>query len=153
MAYNAAVFGSPSITGGYSDSFATRAASFDLVNYFGNVALALVHPVRGLFVYSPFLIFLIPGLPAAWRKAPGWVQGSAIGGVLYLLFQLKANRYSGGDSFWGYRYPLEALAAAGPLLLLSYTEWIRQQSALLRRLFLYAAVGSIVLTAMGAIYF
>ena len=123
------------------------------MNYFGNVALALVHPVRGLLVYSPFLIFLIPGLPAAWRKAPGWVQGSAIGGVLYLLFQLKANRYSGGDSFWGYRYPLEALAAAGPLLLLSYTEWLRQQSALLRRLFLYAAAGSIVLTAMGAIYF
>lgn len=152
-AFNAAVFGSPSITGGYSDAFATRTASLDILDYLGNVALALVDPARGLLVFSPFLILLIPGIPAAWRKAPSWVRGSAIGGVVYLLVQLKANRYSGGDSFWGYRYPLETLAATAPLLLLAYTEWLRHQSALLRRAFVYAAVGSIVLTALGSIYF
>ena len=104
-------------------------------------------------LYSPFLILLIPGLPAAWRKAPAWVRGSAIGGVAYLLLQLKANRYSGGDSFWGYRYPLEMLAASAPLLLLAYTEWVRHRSDLLRRVFMYTVVASIVLTATGAVYF
>ncbi|MDJ0662940.1 MAG: hypothetical protein QNJ75_00170 [Acidimicrobiia bacterium] len=153
IAFNAAVFGSPSITGGYASSFAERATDFDLARFGGNLVLALVHPERGLLVYSPFLILLIPGLLAAWRKAPAWVQGSAIGGAAYLLLQLKANRYSGGDSFWGYRYPLEMLAAGAPLLLLSYTEWLRHRSKLYQRVFLYAIVASIVIAALGAVYF
>ncbi len=153
VAFNAVVFGSPSITGGYSDVFAERAASLNLVDFVGNVLLALIHPARGLLLYSPFLILLLPGLPAAWRKAPSWVRGAAIGGVAYLLLQLKANRYSGGDSFWGYRYPLEMLAATAPLLLLTYTEWIRHRSPLLRRFFVYSVVASVALTAMGAVYY
>lgn len=153
IAFNAAVFGSPSISGGYSDSFASSATSLDLLGFARNIVLALVHPVRGLLVYSPFLVVLIPGIPAAWRRAPGWVRGSAIGGVLYLLLQLKANRYSGGDTFWGYRYPLEMLAASAPLLLLSYTEWVRVRSATVRRVFLYTVVVSVLLTAAGAVYY
>jgi alpha-1,2-mannosyltransferase len=151
--FNSVVFGSPSITGGYSGSFATRAASFDVLDYLGNIILALVHLERGLLIFSPFLILLIPGLRAGWRAAPAWVRGSAVGGLLYLLLQLKANRYSGGVGFWGYRYPLETLAAAAPLLLLSYTEWLRHRSDLLQRVFLWLIAGSIGLTALGAVVF
>jgi alpha-1,2-mannosyltransferase len=153
IAYNDIVFGSPSITGGYSGTFAEQAVSLNLLSWGRNIFLALVDPARGLLVYSPFLILLIPGIAAAWRKAPGWVRGSALGGLAYILLQLKANRFSGGDTFWGYRYPLEMLAAAAPLLLLSYTEWVRHQSALLKRIFLYTVIASILLTAVGAIYF
>jgi hypothetical protein len=149
--YNAAVFGSASISGGYGATFGNRAASLDLVDYLGNIILALVHPRRGLFVFSPFLVLLIPGIRAAWRAAPGWVRGSAIGGLLYLLLQLKANRYSGGEFFWGYRYPLETLAAAAPLLLLSYTEWLRTRSRLVRRAFWWLVTASVALTAIGAL--
>lgn len=151
--FNAAVFGSPSITGGYSTVFAERATNLDVVTFLRNIVLSLVHPGRGLLPYSPFLILLIPGIPSAWRKAPAWVRGSALGGVAYLLIQLKANRYSGGSSFWGYRYPLEMLAATAPLLLLTYTEWVRNRSDAYRRVFLYAVVLSIALTAAGAVYF
>ncbi len=151
--FNAAVFGEPSITGGYSDSFATSAASGEFGGFFRNIFLALVDPARGLLLYSPFLIPLLPGIPAAWRRAPAWVRGSALGGVLYLLVQLKANRYSGGDSFWGYRYPLEMLAASAPLLLLAYTEWVRQRSDLYRRVFGYTLIASVLLTGAGAFYF
>jgi hypothetical protein len=153
VAFNAYVFGTASISGGYSGVFAERAASLNLASWGHNILGALVDPARGLFVYSPFLVFLIPGIPAAWRKAPAWVRGSALGGIAYILLQLKANRFSGGDSFWGYRYPLEMLAAAAPLLLLSYTEWVRRRSALLRRVFLYSVVVSILLTTFGAIYY
>lgn len=149
--YNAAVFGSPSISGGYGDSFATRASTFDPLDYLGNIVLALVHPKRGLLVFSPFLILLIPGLRSAWRVAPAWVRGSAIGGVLYLLVQLKANRYSGGEYFWGYRYPLEMLAASAPLLLLAYTEWLRARSMLVQRVFWWLVAASVALTAIGAV--
>ena len=153
IAFNDFVFGSPSITGGYSGMFAEQAVSLNLLGWGRNVIFALVDPARGLLVYSPFLILLIPGIAAAWRKAPAWVRGSALGGLAYILLQLKANRFSGGDTFWGYRYPLEMLAAAAPLLLLSYTEWVRHQSALLKRIFLYTVIASILLTAVGAIYF
>jgi hypothetical protein len=153
VAFNAVVFGSPSISGGYSSAFADRATSLNLFTWGKNIVLTLVDPARGLLAYSPFLLILAPGLPAAWRKAPDWIRGSAIGGLAYLLLQLKANRYSGGDTFWGYRYPLEMLAATAPLLMLSYTEWVRSQSHLLKRLFLYAVILSIVITAVGSIYY
>jgi alpha-1,2-mannosyltransferase len=149
--FNNAVYGSTSVAGGYGAAFNERAASFDVLDYLGNIALALVDLDRGLLVFSPFLILLIPGLRAGWRAAPAWVRGSAVGGLLYLLLQLKANRYSGGEGFWGYRYPLETLVAAAPLLLLSYTEWVRQQTALWQKLFRWLLVASIALTAAGSV--
>ena len=112
---------------GYSSSFVDNTQSADVVGYVRNIGMALFSPTRGLLVWSPFLIVLLPGLPAAWRAAPSWVRGGALGGLVYLLVQYKANRYSGGDGFAAYRYPLEALTASAPLLLLSYTEWVAQR--------------------------
>ncbi len=73
--------------------------------------------------------------------------------MLHLLVRLKANRYSGGSGFWGYRYPLEALAAAAPLLLLAYTEWVQRQSKLIRKVFRWLVLASILLTATGALVY
>ena len=154
VAYNQLVFGTASISGGYGRAFGERVLSLNPLDYLGNIALALVHPSRGLFIYSPFLLLLLPGLRSAWRAAPAWVRGSAIGGLAYFLLQLKANRYSGGGGFWGYRYPLEALAAWAPLLFLSYIEWIRNHpSDVLRRVFRYLVIVSIEITLIGAVYF
>jgi hypothetical protein len=153
VVYNKMVFGTASISGGYGQRFGERVLSLDLLGYLGNIALALVHPLFGLFVYSPFLLLLVPGLRSAWRAAPAWVRGSAIGGLAYFLLQLKANRYSGGGGFWGYRYSLEALAAWAPLLFLSYTEWIRKhRSSVLQRIFRYLVIFSIEFTLLGAVY-
>lgn len=149
--YNDFVFGTPSISGGYGDRFAARMANLDLLQYAGNIILVLVHPMRGVLIYSPFLILLLPGLRSAWRAAPAWVRGSAVGGLLYLLLQLKAEGYSGGSGFSGYRYPLETLAAAAPLLLLSYREWVTKQSALIQRAFLWTVAASLILTTIGAV--
>lgn len=151
--FNNAVFGTPSIAGGYGDRFAERMASLDVLDYAGNVVLVFVDPMRGLLVYSPFLLVLIPGLRIGWRAAPAWVRGSAIGGILYLLLQLKAEGFSGGSGFWGYRYPLETIAAAAPLLLLAYTQWLAKASPLVRRAFAALLVASLVLTATGAVFF
>ena len=149
--FNDYVFGSPSIAGGYGDLFAARMADLDLLEYAGNIILVFVHPMRGVLIYSPFLVLLLPGLRSAWRAAPAWVRGSAVGGVLYLLLQLKAEGYSGGGGFWGYRYPLEALAAAAPLLLLSYRDWVTKQPALIHRAFLALVAASLMLTTIGAV--
>ena len=122
--YNFWIWGSPSITGGYGDGFVANALSTDFGAYVVNIFGALTDPFHGLLPYSPFLLILIPGLREAWRNSPDWAKGAGIGGIVYLLVQLKANRFSGGEGFVGYRYPLEALTAAAVVLFISYQQWV-----------------------------
>jgi len=80
-------------------------------------------PLRGLFVYSPFLLLLLPGLVRAWRVAPPWVRSTAVGGVAYLVVQLAGNSWLGGQGFFGYRLILPSLFAWWPLLTLAWQQW------------------------------
>jgi hypothetical protein len=152
LAINAALYGEPSISGGYPSTFREQALSLDIPHFLWNVLGALFGPLHGLLIWSPFLIVLIPGLRAAWHAAPGWVKGAALGGVLYLLLQLKANRYTGGGGFAAYRYPLEALTAAAPLLLLAYTEWVAKRPRA-ARIFSFTVKASICIQAVYAVVF
>ena len=79
-----------------------------------NILGTFLSPGRGVLWGAPFLLVLAPGLRPAWRVAPPWVRSAALGGALYLIVQLKGNRFSGGDRFWSYRYPLETLTFALP---------------------------------------
>lgn len=150
VAFNAWIFGEASISGGYGDGFNQNAVSGDALLFGKNVFLGLVSPTRGVLVWSPFLLLLMPGLRAAWKAAPGWVRGAALGGALYLLIQWKAGRYSGGGGYVGYRYPLEALTAAAPLLFLSYTEWVAKRP-LAGRVFTWLAVLSVAAHGSAAV--
>ncbi|HZD24261.1 MAG TPA: hypothetical protein VE569_12800 [Acidimicrobiia bacterium] len=125
--FNWWLWGEPTVTGGYGDVFVERLGEGSLGSYLENIAGALFDPLHGLFSYSPFLLLLIPGLRAGWRKSPDWAKGAGIGAILYLLVQLKVNRFSGGHGFLGYRYPLEALSAAGSMFFLSYANWVRER--------------------------
>ncbi len=141
VAYNTIAFGEPSLSGGYVSDFRERAQSASPVWYLKNIAGGLFSPTRGFLLWSPFLLLLLPGLPAAWRRGPDWVRGPAVGAVLYLLVQYRANRYSGGDGFDIYRYPLEPLVAAAPLLLLSYRSWVEPRPLARRAFVALSAVG------------
>ncbi len=152
LTYNWAVFGSVSISGGYGSGFADRALSGNWWWYLRNIAGALFDPSHGLLFWAPFLIILIPGLVKAWKVAPPWARGAAIGGVFYLLLQLKANRFSGGDGHFAYRYPLEMLAAAAPLLALSWREWVKGHT-FRTKLFTAGVVLSVVGQTIGAILY
>ena len=129
-----------------------RTASFpdsDLATTCRTLFDALFSRQVGVFVWSPFLLVLLPGIRAGWRAAPSWARGSALGGILYLLVQYKANRATGGD-FVGYRYPLEALVAMAPVLFLAFKEKIAARRPLHRPL--AVAVGlSIVLQGLASI--
>jgi len=146
LAYNYVLFDAVSISGGYGDAFVSRTRNADVWWFLGNVFGGLVDPVRGLLVWSPFLVVLVPGLRAAWKAAPAWARGPAIGGVIYLLVHWKANRFSGGDGFFGYRYPLEALVAAAPFLFYSYREWVNQRTIAMK-VFRFAVVVAVGLQA------
>lgn len=144
--YNVWAFGSASVAGGYSDGLVTNVVDSDVGWYLGNALGGLFDPTRGLLVWSPFLIVLLFGVRAGWGAAPPWARGAAIGAVAYLLIHWKANRFSGGDGFYGYRYPLEALMAAVPLLYLAYRERVAERP-ILRTAFRLTTTSAVVLQA------
>lgn len=123
--FNRYVFGSWSIQGGYGHTSNVRIPNIDLLRWGGNMVGALIDPARGLLTISPFLVILVPGLTGAWKTAPSWVKGAAVGGILYFLVQYNLHDFRGGLRFFGYRYPLEALVAWSPLLFMSYQAWVK----------------------------
>lgn len=132
LVYYRLVYGAWTLSGGYGElgGYGTSpglASVEERLNgstpFLRNVAESLVSPGRGLFVYSPFLALLLLGLLPAWRHAPGWVRSAAIAAPAYAAVQFWNNGYSGED-FFAYRYLLEPLLLATPLLTLCYTEWL-----------------------------
>ncbi len=124
----------------------------EIGHYAIRIAGALASPGRGVLVGAPFLLLLVPGLRAAWRTAPGWVRAAAVGGIAYLLVQLKAEIFSGGIHFWSYRYPLEALTLCAPLLVLAWQSWTAHTP--MRRAGFAALVSVAVgMQAVGAVCF
>jgi hypothetical protein len=109
------MYGSWNPTASYDTSPFTDYASshrFDLVNQLG----FWVAPDRGILVWTPVLLLLLPALARAWRELPDWSRSLLWGGVAYTLLQGVLNRFSGGDVFYGYRLELELLACATPAL-------------------------------------
>lgn len=152
VAYNALMFGEPSIAGGYPDDFTDRLATMTLWTYVENVVGTLVSPGRGVLVLSPFLLVLAPGLVAAWRAAPDWVRGSALAGLVYMALHLRMNRFWGGTNFFSYRYPLEALTLAAPLLALAWRQWA-SRTPRRRWWFTTTLAASVAVHALGALQF
>ena len=148
--YNLWMFGSWSISGGYGPSFRQNVISTDIIAYSSNVLGGLFDPFRGLLVASPFLILLLPGLRRVLSDHSIWVVGGLAGAVVYLAFTWKANRFSGGDGHWSYRYPLDCLLAAAPALMMSYERWTAN-APLRMVLFRMASVAAITLQTVGAV--
>ena len=148
--YNFALFDRLTVTGGYGSSVSDQLMDTDLLAYLANIWGALFDISHGLIVWAPFLVVLLPGIPSVWRQAPDWVKGAAIGGAVYLLVQLKANRFSGGEGHFGYRYPLESLMAAAPLLALTAQHWAWPR-ALSRKVLVVAIVFAAVAQGIAVI--
>lgn len=89
--------------------------TLDVVNQLG----FWIAPDRGLFVWTPIVLVLLPALVRHWRELPDWSRAMLLAGVCYTVLQGLLNRFSGGDSFYGYRLTLELLACSAPALALS----------------------------------
>lgn len=149
LAYNAIVFGEPSITGGYAPYAAENLTGMGIGSYLMNWLMTLVSPTRGLLLFSPFLLAAVPKIRTAWREAPGWVRSSAVAGGLYMALQLRVNAWSGGDTFLGYRLAIEMVTLLAPLLLISTRLWVGDYRG--RRIaFSLAVAWAVALQAFGA---
>jgi alpha-1,2-mannosyltransferase len=78
-----------------------------------------VSPDRGILVWTPLVVLLVPALVRSWRDLPDWSQSLLWGGLAYTVLQGVLNHFGGGDVFYGYRLGLEMVASAAPALALS----------------------------------
>ncbi|KRA37423.1 MULTISPECIES: hypothetical protein [unclassified Nocardioides] len=74
---------------------------------------------RGILIWTPLVVLLLPLLIRTWRTQPMWCRAMFLAGVAYTLFQGWAAPFHGGDGIYGYRHGLEFLACATPSLTLA----------------------------------
>ncbi|QSR31766.1 hypothetical protein CFI00_14875 [Nocardioides sp. S5] len=78
-----------------------------------------VSPDKGVLVWTPALLLLLPAVVRNWRDLPDWSRWLALGAIPYMLLQGQLNHYTGGGAHYAYRLGLELLAAVAPAYLLS----------------------------------
>lgn len=118
MAWTRWMYGSWNPTASYDASafadYATR-NRLDVVNHLG----FWISPDRGLLVWTPIILVIAPAVIRGWRSLPDWSRAMVWGGLAYTFLQLTLNRFSGGDTFYGYRLGLELLTCLAPAFALA----------------------------------
>ncbi|HEY0510449.1 MAG TPA: hypothetical protein VGH73_01005 [Thermoanaerobaculia bacterium] len=118
----------------------------DLLSGLGGL---LFSPTRGLFVFSPFLLFLV----LAWRHPPrdrgerGLALAMSAGVVLQVLLYAKSDWRAGIS--WGPRYLTDLL----PLLLWMLAPVVASLRGLGRVCFLLAVGAAVAIEAIGAFWY
>jgi hypothetical protein len=111
--YNWVVFHSWSPTALYTGEGALVARSIG--EWATNVALVFFSPKHGLFVWSSWILIALVFSRGRWKTIPDWARWAVLASLIFLLVHVAINRVSGGLPF-NYRYPLEALVLATPVL-------------------------------------
>lgn len=154
VAWNAWVFGSANLDGGYGGRLASATSTDVSTAHHFAVTLAgsLVSPSRGLLLYSPVVLVAIVALYRGWRQVPHWARACLMGGVLYQAAQTRVNGFSGGYSFYSNRLVVEMLVLATPAACLAYVH-VAQRSPGFRRVARTLAATSIALHMVGALLY
>ncbi|CUR60117.1 membrane hypothetical protein [metagenome] len=100
-----------------TDPFSDFASThrLDLANQLG----FWIAPDRGFLVWTPVALLLLPVVVRSWATLPVWARALVWAGLAYTVLQGVLNRFSGGDTLYGYRLMLEFLACATPALALA----------------------------------
>ncbi len=136
--YNLGVAGN--LAGGYGLRGSPAFFQHDLLLGIGGL---LVSPTRGLFVFSPFLLFLV----FAWRHLRGLTLAMAVAVILQILLYAKAD-WRGGVSF-GPRYMTDLL----PLLMWMLVPVVSTLRGVLRVGFLVTVGVAVAIEAIGAFFY
>lgn len=133
--------------GSYVTDNLTSTDAWTLQETLANVAGFFVSPGRGLFVWTPIALILLPAAIKAVRSSPPWVVAFAAGGLAYSLVQLRINWFHGVDAFYGYRLALELVTCLVPLYAIA---WQQTRSPLVRGLSAFVVVLQVAAMAVGA---
>jgi hypothetical protein len=130
-AYNVVAFGSP-LEQGYGTSHARGMLSLDPDRLADGIPGLLVSPGRGLFVYSPVLLFALAGVVLG-RRRPLYVW-SFLAAAAYIVVAANSPQWHGGESFGPRRIadalPLLAILLVPALDAIWKTRWMWLYGAL-----------------------
>ncbi|HEX3577255.1 MAG TPA: hypothetical protein VHY33_01725 [Thermoanaerobaculia bacterium] len=110
------------------------------------VGALLVSPTRGLLVFSPFLLFLLPAWRQPRRGRDGWVLTMAMSVAVAIQLVLYAKADWRGGLSWGPRYMTDCL----PLLMWMLVPPVSALRGVGRACFLIAVGVSVSIEAIGA---
>jgi hypothetical protein len=146
--YNVAYFGS--VAGGSGNTNAPVWAFFVQIPLAEGLWGSLLSPSRGLFVYSPVLLFSMGGLAWIALRGPALMRSLAAGLVMVVLVTSKWFVWWGGHS-WGPRL----LADAVPILCLFLypVAPLIDRHRLVKVVFILLAVVSVAAHAVGAFFY
>jgi hypothetical protein len=149
--FNLLAFGSPlpDSAGGY---WVTNTVDTSAAFFVENLVRTFVDPERGVLLWSPILVVTVLGIRRGWGMADPLLRAAALAGILLLLVQLRGNVWTGGDAFFAYRYPLEAVYLTAPLAATSAWEWV-QGPRWRTRLAGAAALLSVIAHAAGSVLY
>jgi hypothetical protein len=147
--YSYRYFGTYLPVAGYSEGKVAAVATTSFAQFGERFFFTLVHPLRGVLIFAPFLLVLLPFAHYGWRASPWWVRASAVSGVVYLVVQLRSNTWHGGGSYFGSRLTLETLVLCAPLLLRTWQSRI-EASERLRGACIGLVVVAVGLHTLGA---
>lgn len=143
LLWNAFVF--HSLTGGYAVN--ETSYTFSPAQGFEGLLGLLVSPNRGLFVYTPFVIFSIAGaIVAADAKTPQarLMQSCCIASVATFVNYVFFQRWEGGSTF-GPRYLTDIMPIAGLMLLSSFSSRLKT-GGVFRNVAAATAIATIVIS-------
>lgn len=103
-------------------AYAGAAADTSLTDHLVNQLGLWVSPDRGILVWTPLLVVLLPTVFRSWRSLPDWTRVLSMAGIAYTLVQGFLNLFPGGSGFYGYRLTLELLACLFPAFAIAATR-------------------------------
>jgi hypothetical protein len=160
LAYNWHAFGSPlkngepygfsfMLTGSWANAMNVPYSRFLQTPLYKGLPGQLISPSRGIFFFSPILLFAIYGIYLLWRKRTNTVLVyGLIACIPPLIVSSMWTDWIGGNSF-GYRITLSAI----PFLVLAIGPTIREvwSSKSLKAIFIVLLVFSIFVQGVGYI--
>jgi hypothetical protein len=108
----------------------------------------MISPSRGLFVFSPVLLFVLPGVRASLRDRRETLPLYSFAALVSLIVLYSSWRYWHGHHAWGYRHLIDALPFFALLLTLGIRPIIESRPA--RRALVAAAIFSLTVQFVGA---
>jgi hypothetical protein len=119
-AYTAALFGRFAPTAGYdADIHLAGVVERTPWRTVLDLGQSLAGTPRGLLLFTPVAAVAVVAVVLERRSVPTWTVVSAVGGLLYLVVQVRAVGPLGGRDFFGPRTSLETLVLAAPLLVVA----------------------------------
>jgi hypothetical protein len=121
LAYNRLLFGSWSPLASY-DAVGGLGGNQDLMDWAENIVRAFVSPLHGILLWSAWITVCLWAWFSRRKDVPRWLFVTPILAGIYIVVHSGLEQASGALPY-NYRYPLEAITVAAPVLIMMYPSF------------------------------